>query len=213
MSKEYKILLSIGLGAVALAIILFKFAGEPAQKMPLVERTGTYMKGSATAKVTVTEFADFQCPACKTANDISNQLLLAYPNDVKFVFRHFPLSGHPLSMIAAQAVEAAGTQGKFWEMSDLLFEKQSEWGSTSDNKSREEALALFIGYAGQLGLDQAAFKQAVESNTFTDVINQDLAAGSAAGVNGTPSFYVNNVLVSQPSFEAIKQEIDKALAQ
>ncbi len=179
MSKEYKILLSIGLGAIILGIILFRFTGEPAENMPLVERT----------------------------------LLLAYPNDVKFVFRHFPLSGHPLSMIAAQAAEAAGTQGKFWEMSDLLFEKQSEWGSTSASKSSQEALNFFVGYAGQLGLDQTAFKQAVESNTFADIINQDLAAGTAAGVNGTPSFYVNNSIVGQPSFEAIKQEIDKALAQ
>jgi protein-disulfide isomerase len=72
---------------------------------------------------------------------------------------------------------------------------------------------LFKGYAEQLGLDQVAFVQAIENNAYADVINQDMSAGSASGVNATPSFFVNNVLIGQPSFEAIKSEIDKALAK
>jgi len=212
MSKEYKILLSIALGAIILAVILFKFTGQPTTQAPLVERTGTYIKGSPAARVTVTEFADFQCPACRVANDISNKILAAYPNDVKFVFRHFPLSGHVHAMISAQAAEAAGAQGKFWEMHDLLYEKQAEWGDTTKPLSRQQVLDVYKGYAQQIGLDQAAFVQAIENNAFADVINQDMSAGSASGVNATPSFFVNNILVGQPSFEAIKSEIDKALA-
>jgi protein-disulfide isomerase len=213
MSKEYKILLGIGLGAVILAVVLFKFTGQPTTQTPLVERSGTYTKGSSTARVILTEFADFQCPACRSANDLSSQILAAYPNDVKFVFRHFPLSGHLNAMISAQAAEAAGAQGKFWEMHDLLYEKQTEWGNTSEPLSRQQALDTFKGYAGQLGLDQSAFAQAVENNSSVDVINQDMSAGSASGVNSTPTFFVNNVMISRPTFDAIKAEIDKALAQ
>lgn len=213
MSKEYKILLSIGLGAVILAIVLFNFTSQPTTKAPLVERTGLYVKGSPAARITVTEFADFQCPACRVANDLSNQILAAYPSDVRFVFRHFPLSGHLNAMISAQAVEAAGAQGKFWEMHDILYEKQAEWGDTVNSLSRQQVLDLFKGYAEQIGLDQVAFVQAIENNAYADVINQDISAGSASGVNATPSFFVNNVLIGQPSFEAIKSEIDKALVE
>jgi protein-disulfide isomerase len=213
MPKEYKILAAIALGAVILGVVLFKFSGEPASNTPLVERSGAYTKGVDSARVTVSEFADFQCPACRNANDIANQLLLAYPNDVKFVFRHFPLSGHPHAMVTAQAAEAAGAQGKFWEMHDLLYEKQNQWGSISESPSRNGVIDLLKSYAGDIGIDQTTFIQAVESNAYAEIVNEDISDGSASGVNATPTFFVNNVKIAEPSFEAIKAEIEKALAQ
>lgn len=213
MPKEYKILLSIALGAIILGVVLFKFIGQSATQTPLVQRQGMYSLGSENAKITLTEFADFQCPACRSANDIPGQILAAYPNQVKFVFRHFPLSSHPFAMISAQAAEAAGAQGKFWEMHDLLYEKQDEWGNLTSPLNRDGVLELYKGYARQIGINDATFAQAVSANAFADVINQDMSAGSASGVNATPSFYVNNVLVDEPSFAAIKKEIDTALAQ
>lgn len=208
MPKEYKILLGIALGAVALGVVLFKFAGDPVERVPLQQRANAYTKGSAVAPITVTEFADFQCPACRGAHDILNQLLTAYPNDVKVVFRHFPLSGHPQAMLAAQAAEAAGAQGKFWEMHDKLYEQQSEWGDMTNNRDRDAVIALFISYAQQLNLDMNAFGQALDSNPYGTNITNDMSAGSASGVRGTPTFFVNDTIVN-PTLNEIKKEIER----
>lgn len=207
MPKEYKILGGIALGAVILGIILFKFGGSPASYAPLTQRADAYSKGSESAQIIVSEFADFQCPACRQAQDISNQLLLAYPNEVQVVFRHFPLPGHTYAMLAAEASEAAGDQGKFWEMHDLLYEKQTEW---SGQQSSEEAVtAQFIGYAQSLGLNIEQFSKALDSKAHLEIINQDMSAGRAAGVGATPTFFVNDTMISSPTFEAIKQEIER----
>ncbi len=211
MPKEYKILLSIALGAIILGVILFKFAGAPAQQIPLATRSGAYEKGNAQGRIVVTEFADFQCPACRQAHDVVSRLLRIYPNDVKFVFRHFPLSSHPYAMISAQAAEAAGAQGKFWEMSDLLYEKQSDWGDLAQPLERGAVIGLFGSYAQQLGIDSDAVQKAIEANKYSDIINQDISAGSASGVNATPTFFVNGVKISEPSFEAIETEVKKQL--
>jgi protein-disulfide isomerase len=211
MPKEYKILLGIGLGAIVLGVVLFKFFGTPAQLAPLTDRAGLYTKGASTATITLTEFADFQCPACRTANDIPNQVLSNYPNDVKFVFRNFPLTSHPFGTMSALASEAAGAQGKFWEMHDLLYEKQDEWGNLAAPLSPEQVLTYFQSYAGQLGLDVNKFSKAVETNEAINIINEDISAGTASGVNATPTFYVNNTKITEPSFAAIKKEIDRVL--
>lgn len=209
MPKEYKILLGIALGAIVLGFVLFKFAGNPVEKQPLQARANAYTKGSAMAPISVTEFADFQCPACRVAHDIPNQLLAAYPNDVKIVFRHFPLPGHPHAMLAAQAAEAAGAQGKFWEMHDMLYERQNEWGDMTNNKGRDGVITLFMGYAQQLGLDIPTFGQALDSNSYSTDINDDMTAGSASGVYGTPTFYVNNTVVPKATLDEIKKEIER----
>lgn len=213
MPREYKILLSIALGAIILGVVLFKFVDAPVNHTPLVDRANTYSKGSPAAPVVVTEFADFQCPACRAAHDISNRLLLTYPNDVRFVFRHFPLPNHPLALVSAEAAEAAGAQGKFWEMHDVLYDKQDEWGDLTKAVAREGAIGMFVGYAQQLGLDVTAFKSALDNNTFSPVINQDITTGSNSGVNATPTFFVNGTIVNQPTFEAVKKEVDKALGK
>lgn len=213
MPKEYKILLGIGLGAIVLGILLFKFIDAPVNHTPLADRANTYSKGSTNAPVVVTEFADFQCPACRAAHDISNRLLLTYPNDVRFVFRHFPLPSHPLALVSAEAAEAAGAQGKFWEMHDILYDHQDEWGDLTKAVNREAAISMFVGYAQQLGLDTNAFKSAIDNNTFSSVVNQDITAGSNSGVNATPTFFVNNTRITTPTFEAIKQEVERALGK
>lgn len=213
MPREYKILATIALGAIILGVVLFKFAGKPAVQGPLKERTGAYQLGDAQAPVTVTEFADFQCPACRQAQGYSSQLLNAYPHKIRFVFRNFPLPGHPLAQVSAQAAEAAGAQGKFWEMHDMLYDHQDEWGDLSKNLSRNQAIEIFKGYARQLGLDEEKFSQALESNAASAVINQDMGDGTAAGVNATPQFFVNNTMIVNPSLEEIRAEIEKALAQ
>lgn len=213
MPKEYKILLGIVIIALVGGWLLFKFGGQTPTVEPLVSRTDTYYKGNVTAPVTVTEFADFQCPACRMASGIPDQIVAAYPNDVRVIFRHFPLPNHPLSQVSAQAAEAAGEQGKFWEMYNLLFEKQDEWGDLTKSKSRSEAIALFRGYARQLGLNEEQFAKAVEDNKFAETINRDVNDAAVAGTNSTPQFFVNGTMVKEPSFEAIKEEVDKQLGK
>ncbi len=213
MPKEYKILLGIGLGAIILGLLLFKFAGAPKQSAPITDRVGVYTKGSETAAVTLTEFADFQCPACRSANDLPGQILSNYPNDVRFVFRHFPLTSHPFANVSALAAEAAGAQGKFWEMHDMLYDKQDEWGNLGAPVSRDRVIEYFKSYAGQLGINVETFAKAIDTNAFITAINEDISAGTASGVNATPTFFVNNTKINEPSFAEIKKEIDRVLGR
>lgn len=213
MAREYKILLSIAVGAIIIGVLLFKFAATPVGHAPLVDRTSAFTLGNPQAKIEVTEFADFQCPACRLARDYSTQLLAKYPNEVKIVFRHFPLSGHPLAQVSAQAAEAAGAQGKFWEMHDLLYDKQAEWGDVTKNLNRTQAINLFKGYARELGLDEARFATALEGNAGSIVINEDIAAATASGVDSTPQFFVNQERIDSPSLADISAAIDRVRAQ
>lgn len=139
--------------------------------------------GNPTAVVTVVEFADLQCPACRAANPILNQVLKTYPNDVYYVFRHYPLSIHKNARKAAQAAEAAAKQGKFFEISDKLFTNQPDW---QDSGNPEE---FFEKYASELGLDLEKFK--TDSNAGSDAIDSDFALGNKYNVQSTPTFFIN----------------------
>ncbi len=213
MPKEYKILLGIALGAIVIGVILFRFAGSPVAREQLAYREDAYTKGNPNASVVVTEFADYQCPACRSAAAIIDQLVKEYPDEIRVEFRHFPLSMHPLANVSAEAAEAAGEQGKFWEMSSLLFDRQNEWGDTSAALSRSQAIEKFKQYARQLGLDEPKFSAAIEDGTFRTRINDDVTAGSAAGVNSTPQFFVNTTMIEDLSYAGLKAEIDKALGR
>jgi protein-disulfide isomerase len=112
------------------------------------------------------------------------EILNTYGEDVRLVVRYFPL--HNNSVLAAQATEAAGEQGKYWEMQELLFQNQSIWGEQQTPQT-----ALFIQYATELGLDVAAFTDALNSPKYADKIQRDQQDGQALGVSGTPTFFVN----------------------
>lgn len=142
--------------------------------------------GPAEAPVTIVEFSDYQCPFCRRAHPNLKEVLRRYPEQVKLVYRHFPLDSiHPQARAAAEASACAQEQGKFWEYHDLVF--------TSDAGFSPEALS---GYAEQVGLDLDAFNRCVEARTFKDAVEADLRAGRAAGVTGTPAFFVNGIPMS-----------------
>ena len=141
--------------------------------------------GPATAPVTLVEFGDYQCPSCSTANPAIKALIAQYPDKIRFVFRHFPLTQHQHATLAAQAAEAAGAQGKYWEMHNWLYEHQAEWSANAN------PLALFSGAATTLGLDVTAFNQAIQNKTHSGRIQQGLSDGMSIGVDSTPSFYLN----------------------
>lgn len=168
----------------------------------------TYL-GNKDAKVTLVEYSDFQCPACKAYEDVIKQVRDAYsPEDLKFVYRHFPLrSIHPNADIAAQAAEAAGEEGKFWEMKSLLFEKQDEWKDEKDPKG------LFGAYAKSLGIDVGKFDEDLKSDDDSkERVEKDYQSGVALDIASTPTFILNGVIIKNPqSVDEFKSLIDAEL--
>ena len=169
-----------------------------------------YVRGDKNAPVTIFEFSDFQCPYCGRYFSQAYGLIKAKYIDtgkVRYVFKDFPLSFHEKAIDAAKAANAAGDQGKYWEMHDILFSKQAEWSSNPGY------LTLFEGYAEELELDVEQFKSDLGSDKYATEINADFQEGVVAGVKGTPAFFINGELISgaQP-YAVFEAAIEKALA-
>jgi protein-disulfide isomerase len=166
-------------------------------------------RGNKDAKVTLVEYSDFQCPACKAYEDVVKQVIDSYsPEELRFVYRHFPLrSIHPNADISAQAAEAAGEEGKFWEMKSLLFEKQSEWGPEKDPRG------LLSAYAASLGLDVAEFEEDMQDDDDSkERVEKDYQSGVALGISSTPTFILNGTIIKNPqSVDEFKALIDAEL--
>ena len=185
-------------------------APEPLEITGLPEITSEdFVKGATeSAKVTLIEYGDFQCPACGAYFPVVKQLSEEFKSDLKVVYRNMPLTNiHPFAMITAQAAYAAGRQGKFWEMHDLLFENQSEW--TTSN-AREKILQ----YAESLKLDIDKFKEDLDSDEAKDFVNKQREEALSIGLNSTPSFFLNGKYIQNPkTFEdfqkLIQDEINK----
>lgn len=212
MTNEAKILLGIGLATLVILIggIFFMSAtqGEPTKPVDAktLVRADAHTKGPKEAKVTLVEFADFQCPACKAAQPIVTRTMQKYGDKVQFVFRHFPLPMHKHARIAAQAAEAAGDQGKFFEMYDMLFQGQADW-ETSD-----KPMDTFVVYAEKLELDTEKFKKTVEENAHNEKIQSDVNEGNSIGVNSTPTFFLNGEkLAGIPNESELFAKIDALL--
>jgi protein-disulfide isomerase len=151
-----------------------------------------WIKGNVDAPVTLIEYSDFQCPACRAIYPVLKDMSQTYPDQLRIVYRHFPLDQiHPQARLAAQAAEAAGLQGQFWQMHDLLFETQSEWGPTQPHKPTAEVREHFLGLAAQLELDIEQFESDWESDAVKNAVTDDYRAGQQARVSGTPSFVLN----------------------
>lgn len=158
-------------------------------------------------QVMLVEFSDLQCPACRAAAPAVKQLLAKYQGKVAFSYRHFPLSIHRHAEVAARAAEAAATQGKFFEMHDVLFGRQDKW-STSKNPTEQ-----FIEYAVELGLNKDQFTSDLNSASVKAAVAADNADAFALKISSTPTFFVNGKLVSGFSQAEIETLIEAALAQ
>ncbi len=165
------------------------------------------VEGNAKSKVVIVEYSDFQCPACRTYYMIMKELMVQYEDRVAFVYRHFPLIEiHPNADIAARAAQAAGKQGKFWEMHNLLFEKQDEWASSKDPQT------LFESYATLLGISIPQFKTDISSKEVSDFVKSQRANAISLKLQGTPSFFINGKQIQNPaSVDAFKTIIENAL--
>ncbi|MBI2622238.1 DsbA family protein [Candidatus Microgenomates bacterium] len=170
-----------------------------------IDTTAGVKLGPDNARVTLVEFSDLQCPACRAAEPAVKQVLSKFPNDVQFVYYHFPLPQHQNAKAAAELSEAAGEQGKFWQMHDLLFETQDDWAKL------ENPTEFFLGLSKKLELDQEKVKKALEENLYQQKIEQNLSLGNSLGVNSTPTFFLNGKKLNLTSFSQLEKEIEKEL--
>lgn len=169
--------------------------------------------GSKNAPVAMIEFSDFECPFCRSFWRDTLPLIKSQYIDtgkVKFVYRDFPLSFHPGARPAAEAAECAEEQGKFWVLHDKIFGEQDKQGTGTIQFTKEDV----IRWAGQIGLGTNKFNQCLESGKYASEVEKDFADGSAAGVSGTPAFFINGKLVvgAQP-FAIFQQAIEATLKE
>jgi len=188
MKGETKLFLGIIIGTLVIVGIGIAFLSKPAASVKvdssLLIRSDSNKIATSSATVTLVEFSDFQCAACGVYYPMVTQVIKDFKDSMTFVYRNFPLTDlHPNAQLAAQAAEAAGMQGKYWEMHDILFTKQSEWSASGAVRD------IFAQYAQSLGITVNQFKKDIDSDAVKNKISQDVNDGKALGINGTPTFF------------------------
>jgi protein-disulfide isomerase len=174
---------------------------EPAVPVQVISADDDPTRGDPSAAVTIVEFTDFQCPSCAAMQPILDEVQKIYGNKVKLVVRDFPLAMHANARKAAEAANAANAQGKFFEYASLLFKRQNALDVASLKK-----------YASELGLDRAQFDAALDGGKFAAEIKHDMDDGDIYGVDSTPAIFVNGMVLTEMSLEALRALIDKRLA-
>lgn len=204
--------------AIVLALIAFfaynKYSQVKKLEAPVnvVTQADDHYVGPANAKVTVVEYADFQCPSCKAFEPIVTSVEAKYGDKVKFVYRYFPLTQiHQNAMLSAIAAEAAGRQNKFWELKKVMFEKQEEWANSLD------AEAKILGYAATLGIDVNKMKTDMATAEVKTRVERDMKEAVSIGLQGAPSFIINGQRITDlskiASVEAFSAYLDAELAK
>jgi len=205
--------------------------GKPVQTQANSSPEQLHIRGGATARVTLEEYGDFQCPPCGKLFPVLTAVEQDYGDRLRVIFRHMPLKRHEHAVLAAHAAEAAGLQGRFWEMHDLLFQNSPRWTKGIDtvgpdaSPSRRlqstvlamdlEVRDVFLRYAEILQLDLERFKQDLDSDQVRARVESDRARGAGLGIDRTPTIYVNGNLVPTPSSlssEGLHAAIDAALS-
>ncbi|MFA6467178.1 MAG: thioredoxin domain-containing protein [Patescibacteria group bacterium] len=200
--------------SIAILILVFLTWGiinlaKPNTQGSTVVTDKEWSKGNPEALVTLIEYSDFQCPACATYYPMVNKLAEEMGEEVRVIYRHFPLSSiHPQAELAARAAEAAGQQDAFWAMHDKLFGNQSIWSNQSDAED------IFISYAKDLNLNLEKFKSDMDNGDIKDAIKDDQRSGNQALVEGTPTLFLNGQKINNPRSydklrQAVRDELDK----
>lgn len=171
----------------------------PGQPVDIKVSDSDHIRGNKDAKITIVSFSDFQCPFCSRFHETMKQVMAAYPNDVRWVFKSFPLEQiHPFAKKAAEAAECANEQGKFWDYADKIFENQ-----------RSLSNDYFSTLAKQMNLDSSKFDKCLADGKYASKVANDAKLGAQSGVRGTPASFINGQLVSGAvPFEEIKSQID-----
>lgn len=165
--------------------------------------------GSSSAKLSLVEYSDFQCPACAAYNPLVSQILAEFDGKIIYAYRFFPLSQtHKNAIISAKAGYAAYKQSKFKEMNDMLFSTQNDWAEKDNPQD------IFIEYAKKIGLDVEKFKKDMDSDEAKNKIQKDTNQGMDIGVNSTPTFFLNNKKIESPgTYDNFKKLIEDELSK
>ena len=210
----FVIVIGVALTTLGSGTLLYRAKRQQLKNIPesesVLAKTNTdsaHIRGNPDAPVTLEEFGDFQCPPCGKFSEFVEELLKEYNSRLRLVFRNFPLSGHEHAREAALAAEAAGLQGKFWEMHDTLYREQETW--TKAPNVRE----LFESYAGTIGLDVDRFKKDVDGDKARERVDSDRALADFLGVKATPTLFINNRPVDpkDKNPEGVRAAINAAL--
>lgn len=203
-SSETKIFLGILLATVVIlgfGLTIFSKQEVLFSREEMIPKDATVI-GPKDAKVYLVEFSDFQCPACKAFKPFVDELRISYNDKLLFAYRHFPLAQHQFAQKAAIAAEAAGEQGKFWEMYDFLFLNQEK---LSDEKIPEGAKLI--------GLDLIKYNNSIKSEVIKNKVAKDLADGTKFGVQGTPTFFLNGKKLDLASFTDLEKAVADAVTK
>ncbi|MGC4885622.1 DsbA family protein [Micromonospora sp. DT227] len=174
----------------------------------LVRDDSHRLSTAADGKVTLVEFLDFECESCAAAYPAIKQIVAAYQDRITFVVRYFPIPSHPNAELAARAAQAAANQGRFPDMYAQLFENQTSWSHNNDPQTE-----VFLGYARTLGMDMARFQRDLDDPATAARVAKDRTDGRAAGVTGTPTFFLNSRQLTQVrTQDDLVAAIDIALA-
>ena len=207
MDKRFLIVMAVLIMAF---IGIFVFNGSGNNNNNNIGQPSNNIKGNNSKNVELLAFEDFQCPACGQFEPIVSAVFSKYKDEIQFRFRHFPIDNiHPNARAASRTAEAAGSQGKFFEMYDILFARQQQW-STSNN-----AKSIFESYAQELNLDITKFNQDFESEATNSTINADKQIGNDSGVEGTPTFFLNGVKLDNNEIQTVEgfsKKIEEAIA-
>lgn len=169
---------------------------------------GNYLQASPSANVNLVEFGDYECPACGVYNPFVKQLLTDFPGKINFVFRNYPLPQHTNAPISSYAVEAAGLQGKYWQMHDKVYETQADWANLTNPQD------IFTGYAKDLGLNVNQFTSDITSSKVKSKVQNDMNDGNTIGISETPTFYLNGQKIALAgSYDQLKSLVEAALTK
>ncbi len=210
MSKRFLIILA------ALVVIFFGFIAFTRNKKSdsgsgnTAAQPTNHVLGAGHKSVTLVEYGDYQCPSCGAYHEPLKQVVAKYGDDITFQFRNFPLTQiHQNAMAGHRAAEAAGKQNKYWEMHDILYERQRTW-TTSSNPTQ-----VMEDYAAELALNVDQFKKDYGSSEVNSAINADIKAGDALKVSATPTFFLNGQKLTDttPNLESFVKLIDAEIAK
>lgn len=205
LTSESKFFLSIFLGSALLLVGAAFVLSRPTPKVVIPKETlipnNAHTIGSSSASAYLVEFSDFECPACGTFEPTVKSLTTKYADRLLFSYRHFPLPQHIEGQPAAMAAEAAGQQGKFWEMHTLLFKNQKSLSST-----------IYTDLAKELNLDLKAFEKDRKDSSLSAIISADTDSGTSIGVNATPTFFLNGVKLELADPSELVRAVENALS-
>jgi protein-disulfide isomerase len=209
----FVIVVAVALAAFGSGAMLYRAKRPLVKNMPenqsasATSETSPHVRGNPSAPVTLEEFGDFQCPPCGQFAAFAEELLKEYDSRLRVVFHNFPLPGHEHAREAALAAEAAGFQGKFWEMYDTLYKEQATWSKAPNTRE------LFESYAGTLGLNMDEFRKDMDSDKAKERVDSDHALGESLGIKVTPTLFINKrpLETAEKNPEGVRAAINAAL--